>query len=71
MAPKSSNKNTVKNIDKVDVDLKFDDDPGNNRTWVDKGRFPEFHNAYEDSQENSSLNNSSQVQFSKNSNPRY
>ena len=53
MAPKSSNNIIVKNIDKVDVDLKFEDDPGNNRAWVDKDRFPEFHNDYNDSQENS------------------
>ena len=63
MAPKSSNKNTVKNIDNVDVDLKFEDDPGNNRTWVDKGGFQEFHYDYNDSQENSSLTQSSEVQF--------
>ena len=63
MAPNSSNTNTVKHIDKVGVELKFEDDPENNRTWVDKGSFPEFHNAYEDSQENSPLNNSPQVQF--------
>ncbi len=47
MAPKSSNKNTVKNIDKVDVDLKFDQDAitatdGTKqvfRTWVNKDKF--------------------------------
>ena len=38
MAPKSSNKNTVKNIDKVDVDLTFDEDE--DRTWVNKDKFP-------------------------------
>ena len=32
------------------------------RTWVDKDRFSEFHNEYNDSQENSSLSNSSEVQ---------
>ena len=63
MAPKPSNKHTAKNIDKVDVGLKFKDGPGNNRTWVDKGRFPEFHYDYNDSQENSSLTQSSEVQF--------
>ena len=54
MAPKSSNKNIAKNINKVDVDLKFEDDPENNRTWVDKNRFPEFHYDFNDSQENNS-----------------
>ena len=34
----------LKNIDKIDVDLKFEDGPENNRTRVDKGRSPEFHN---------------------------
>ena len=33
------------------------------RTWVNKGKFPEFSNDYNDSQENSSLSNSSEVQF--------
>ena len=74
MAPKSSNKNIVKHIDKVDVDLKFDEDTiattidGKEtklvvRTWVDKDRFPEFHNDYNYTQEKSSLSNSSEVQF--------
>ena len=62
MAPKSSNKNIVKHIDTVEVGLKFEDDPGNNRTWVDKGRSPEFHYDCNDSQEHSSLTQSSEVQ---------
>ena len=32
-------------------------------TWVDKTRFPEFHNDYNDPQENNSLSNSSEVKF--------
>ena len=74
MAPKSPKKNIVKNIDKVDVDLKLGEDTvattidGKEtkmvvRTWIDKDRPPEFHNDYNDSQENSSLSNSSEVQF--------
>ena len=74
MTPKSPNKNIVKNIDKVDVDLKFDDDAVVGtidgiesktilRTWVNKDRFPEFHNGYNDSQENSSLTQYPEVQF--------
>ena len=39
------------------------DDENLNRKWVDKDKFPEFHNDYNDSQENSSLTESSEVQF--------
>ena len=64
----------LKNIDQVDVDLKFDEvtiattiDGKETklvvRTWIDKDRSPEFRNDYNDSQENSSLSNSSEVQF--------
>ena len=63
MAPKSSNGNSIKNTDKVDVDLKFTDDDNLNRKWVDTDKFPEFHNDYNESQENSSLTESSEVQF--------
>ena len=61
MASKSSNKNIVKDTDQVDVDLKFEDDTGRNRTWVDKDRFPEFSADYTESQDNSSLSESSKV----------
>ena len=61
MAPKSLNKNTVKNIDKVDVDLKFEE--VDDRTWVNKDKFPQFNDDYNNSQENSSLSDSSEVQF--------
>ena len=61
MPPNPSNKNAIKNVDNVDIDLKLHEDE--NRTWVDKDRFPEFDDGYNDSQENSSLSNSSQVQF--------
>ena len=63
MAPKSSNGNSITNTDKVDVDLNFVDDEILYRKWVDKDKFPEFHNDYNDSQENSSLTESSEVQF--------
>ena len=63
MAPKSSNRNSIKNTDKVDVDLNCTDDDIHNRTWVDTDKFPEFHNDYNESQENSSLTESSEVQF--------
>lgn len=65
MAPKSSNTN-IKNIDHVNVDLKFDNDTiqiGKDgeetelvlRTWANPETFVEYHGDYEDSQENSSL----------------
>ena len=63
MAPKSPNGNSITNTDKVDVDLNFVDDEILYRKWVDKDKFPEFHNDYNDSQENSSLTESSEVQF--------
>ena len=63
MAPKSSNGNSITNADKVDVDLNFVDDEILYRKWVDKDKSPEFHNDYNDSQENSSLTQSSEVQF--------
>ena len=70
----SLHKYIVKNIDKVDVDLKFDEDTIVTtidckeaklvvRTWVDKDRSPEFHNDYNDPQGNSSLSNAPEVQF--------
>ena len=63
MAPKPSNKHTNTNIDYVDIDLTLYEDE--NRTWVDKYKFPEFNDGYNGSQENSALSNSSQVQFRK------
>ena len=61
MAPKSSNGNTVASANSINVDLKFVESTG--RTWVDKDPFWEFNNNYEDPQENSSLNTSSEFQF--------
>ena len=60
MAPKYPN-NNITSTDSINVDLKFVEDT--DRTWVDTNKFDEFHNNYEDSQENSSLNTSSEVQF--------
>ena len=54
-------RNNIKNIDNVNVDLKFVEDT--DRTWVYKDNFWEFSNDYEESQENSSLNTSSNVEF--------
>ena len=56
MAPKSSNK-----MDNVDVDLEFEQDI--DITWVYRDKLLEFHNDFGDSQETSSLNESSRVQL--------
>ena len=59
MAPRSSSKSAIQNIDNVDVDLQFEQDK--DRAWVYKDKPPEFRNAYDDSQETSSLNESPRV----------
>ena len=61
MAPKSFNNSNITIANRINVDSKFVEDTG--RTWVDTNEFDEFHNNYEDSEENSSLNTSSEVQF--------
>ena len=45
------------------ADLKFDYDATNDRTWVNKDKFPEFLERHEEIQENSSLSDGSSVQF--------
>ena len=57
MTDKSLNKNT----NNFDVKLKFDryDD----RTWVNKDNFPEFESQYQQSQDDSSLSDTSSVEF--------
>ena len=61
MAPKSSNGNTATSTNSIDVDLKPEQD--SDRTWADKDRSPEFHNEYDESQENNPLSTSSDVHF--------
>ena len=61
MAPKPSNGNTITSTNRIDVDLKSEQDV--DRAWANKNRFDEFHDDYEESQENNSLNTSSDVQF--------
>ena len=61
MPPNSSNGNTITSTNNIHVDLNFVEDA--NRTWVDKDKLWEFSNDYEYSQENSSLNTSSEVHF--------
>jgi hypothetical protein len=60
MEDKSSNKKTKKN-DSVGVNLKFDKD--DDRTWVNKDKFDEFESEYQQSQDDSSLSNTSSIEF--------
>ena len=53
--------NTITSTNHINVGLNFVEDT--DRTWVDTNKFDEFHNNYEDSQENTSLNASSEIQF--------
>ena len=50
MAPKSSNNNTIKNIDSIHVALKLTQDV--DRTWVYTDKLWDFSNDYDESQEN-------------------
>ena len=61
MAPNYSNGNTITGTNNIDVDLKVEQDL--DRTWVDTNQSDEFHDDYEESQENSSLNTPSNVKF--------
>ena len=61
MPPKSSNGNTITSTNHINDDLKSVEDA--DRAWADTNKFDEFHNNYEDPQENNSLNTSSEVQF--------
>ena len=61
MAPTYNNNNKITSTDSINVDSKFVEDT--DRTWVYTNNFDDFHNNYEDSQENNSLNTSSEVQF--------
>ena len=47
----------------IGVTLEFNDDTAQDRTWVDKDRFDEFESAYQQSQDYSSLANTSSVEF--------
>ena len=63
MSPKSSKQNTPTITDTLDVDLKFNKDAEEDRSWVSKDKFPEFEYDYEDAQDNSALNTTSSVEF--------
>ena len=53
MAPKTSNGNTIISTNSIDVGLKSEQDV--DRTWVDTNAIGEFHDDYEEPQENSSF----------------
>ena len=52
-----------KNNTIICVNLEFNDDTAQYRIWVDKDRFDEFESAYQQSQDDSSLANTSSVEF--------
>ena len=55
--------NKSKNSDNINVDLDFDDDPNEDRTWVHKDRFGEFESEYQDLQDNSAVSTAVQIEF--------
>ena len=61
MASKYDNGNAITSTHIIDVVLKSEQDL--DRSWVDKDEFDEFHDDYEELQENSSLNASPNVEF--------
>ena len=63
MSDKPSNKNTKTSTNNFDVKLKFDKDVDNDRTWVNKDTFTEFESEYQQSQDDSSLSDTSSVEF--------
>ena len=60
--PSKQNTNTTGNLN---VKLKFDDDADEDkpRTWINKEGFDEFESEYRESQDDSSLANTSSVEF--------
>ncbi len=63
MSDKPSIKNTKTSTNNFDVKLKFYRDQEHGRTWVDKDRFPEFRDEYQKSQDDSSLSDTSDIEF--------
>ena len=63
MSSKPSKQNTT--TGNLNVDLKFDDDADEDkpRTWINKEGFDEFESEYRESQDDSSLANTSSVEF--------
>ena len=55
---------TTKNpTNNIDVELTFYTDVEHGRTWVDKDKFPEFDTKYKQSQDDSSLSDTSNIEF--------
>ena len=63
MSSNVKNKNTPTISDTLDVDLKFDKHPDWPGSWVNKDKFFEFEEEYNDTQDNSALNSASDVEF--------
>lgn len=61
MSDKTLDQKTKKSDNSVGVNLKFDDD--GDRTWINKDRFDEFESEYQQSQDDSSLSDTSRVEF--------
>ena len=63
MSDKPSNKNTKSLTNTLAIKLKFESDHLNDRRWVNKDIFPEFESEYQQSQDDSSLSDTSSVEF--------
>ena len=62
--PKSSKEKTKKTTDNITAtaDLKFEGDESD-RTWINKDKFYEFKQQYDETQDNSSLNDANNIQY--------
>ena len=63
--PKSSKEKTKKTTDNITAtaDLKFDTIEGDERTWVNKYKFYELKQQYDETQDNSSLDDANNIQY--------
>ena len=62
--PKSSKEKTKKtDIITATADLKFDTIEGDERTWINKDKFYEFKQQYDETQDNSSLDDANNIQY--------
>ena len=63
--PKSSKEKTKKTTDNITAtaDLKFDTIEGDERTWVNKDTFYELKQQYDETQDNSSLDDANNIQY--------
>ena len=62
--PKSSKEKTKKTTDNITAtaDLKFEGDESD-RTWINKDKFYEFKQQYDETQDNSSLDDANNIQY--------